>query len=304
MTLTRQAAQHLTRRALRRLNLDVAQHQAEAALLLEAALGLTREAFFCQPDAPVSAAAMATLRALLRQRLNARTPVQYLLGEAGFYGLTLRVTPDVLIPRPETELLVEAALAFLGASGRGRVLDAGTGSGAIILALASRLPTTPAFQFTASDMCPRALAVARDNAQRLGLPSRIDFVQGDWLAPFAGGVFDLIVSNPPYIDPALAPTLAPEVRQHEPAHALFAAQQGTAAYRALLAQAPACLAPGGTLMLELGDAMAEQVALLARQHGFFCQKTLKDLSGSARALILKRSKASRARQALERFPRL
>ncbi|MBK8189163.1 MAG: peptide chain release factor N(5)-glutamine methyltransferase [Vampirovibrionales bacterium] len=281
----RKSVHRFIQRALGHLAMPSAQRQAETAILLECA-GLSFEDVFKDPDASIHPERWATVRELLRRRLRDRVPVQYLAGKAGFYGLTLNVTPDTLIPRPETELLVEAALGFLQTRRGVSACDIGVGSGAIILALADRLRERPDLAFFASDVCPRALAVARHNARALSLTERITFAEGDLLSPFAGWRFDLIVSNPPYIDPALKPTLADEVTAHEPSLALFASEDGYDLYGRLLAQAPGFLTRGGALMIELGDGMRDGVLSLARRHGFGQTACLKDLSGHDRVLSL------------------
>jgi len=181
----------------------------------------------------------------LHQRIKG-APTQYITGRQEFYGREFRVTPDVLIPRPETEHLVETALGRGGNS----VLDIGTGSGAIAVTLA--LEATA--RVTASDVSPAALRVARQNADALG--ARVDFVACDLGAALADGSFDLVVSNPPYIAGRDRTSLQAEVRDHEPALALFGGEDGLAVYQRLVPEARRLLRPGGWLMMELGDAGA------------------------------------------------
>lgn len=208
--------------------------------------------------------------------------MQHLLGTQAFWRHEFRVTPDVLIPRPETELLVEAALGRLRSHEHPVVVDVGTGSGCIALSLAAELN---AAEIHATDVSAAALGVARDNAARLGLSARVHFHQGDLLAPVAGLRFDLIASNPPYVDPALAPTLAPEVRDHEPALALFPPADAYAIYRRLIPAAQALLKPSGYLLLEVGQGMADEVARLARGADFTVDEILPDLQSIPRALV-------------------
>jgi release factor glutamine methyltransferase len=231
---------------------SVAQARAEARLLLGSIAGLTFETILTHPHAPVADAVLARLQQVLARRLQDRLPVQYLLAQAPFDDLVLHVSPSVLIPRPETELLVERAAALCQARGYTRVLDVGTGSGAIALALKHRLGD--AVQVTATDISPPALAVARENGRRLNLA--ITWRLGDVYDAVPGERFDLIVSNPPYIDEALWTGLMPEVRLHEPKLALVAADHGFAVYHQLVAGLPEYLTPGGALAVEVGDKMA------------------------------------------------
>lgn len=205
---------------------------------------------------------LESFRALTARRA-AQEPLQHITGTQEFFGLALRVTPDVLIPRPETEHLVEAVLNWAHAESDAqpesgshlRIADVGTGSGAIAIALASVLEHA---SITAIDISPAALAVARENAQRHHLAGRIRFLQGDLLTPlfsdtgFAPGRLDVIVSNPPYVATTEAPTLAPEVRDHEPSLALYAGPEGLDIYRRLIPQAFQLLRPGGLLAMEIG----------------------------------------------------
>ena len=219
------------------------------------------------------AEADARLQALATRRL-AGEPMAYLTGEKAFHGLTLRVDARVLDPRDDTETLVDWALALLPADAPRRVLDLGTGSGAIALAIAAQRPLA---QVVAVDASADALAVARANAERLGL--RVDMRLGDWLTPVAGERLDLIVSNPPYIadtDPHL-PALA-----HEPRQALVSGADGLDDIRRIVAQAPAHLAPGGWLLLEHGWDQAGAVRALLSAAGFAQVQSRRDLAGIER----------------------
>jgi release factor glutamine methyltransferase len=187
----------------------------------------------------------------LHQRMQG-VPTQYITGVQEFYGRDFRVTPGVLIPRPETEHLVEAALPLMG----GRTLDIGTGSGAIAVTLALESGRT----VIASEISAAALAVARANCVRLN--AEVEFVQTDLASCFAAGQFDLVVSNPPYVPDA--EPLTREVRDHEPALALFAGPQGLDVYRRLIPEAARVLRPGGWLMMELGHASAQGVRAMLR----------------------------------------
>jgi release factor glutamine methyltransferase len=210
----------------------------------------------------------------LEQRA-AGVPLAYLSGEREFHGLMLQVTPAVLVPRPETELLVDWALALLGPQGRAAVVDLGTGSGAIALALAHRRKS---IALTATDLSTEALEVARANAVRLGL--LVEFVAGPWWTPLAGRRFDLAVCNPPYIagdDPHL------QALAHEPRGALTPEGDGLAALRIVAAGAAAHLRPAGWLLLEHGHDQGEAVRGLLAAAGFEAVETRADLAGRARA---------------------
>lgn len=227
----------------------------DAELLLAATLGLDRVGLYLNYDRPLNADELSTFRARL-QRRALREPLQYILGECEFWSLPLTVSPAVLVPRPDTEVLVEEALERL--TGPARVLDVGTGSGAIAIALASERPEA---QFTALDLSAAALSVAQANAGRHGLSERIAFVEGD-LAQLPEQTFDLVVSNPPYIPTADCATLMTEVRDFEPRLALDGGDDGLAAYRHLARQVAAVLAPGGWLLVEVGIGQAAAVAEL------------------------------------------
>jgi release factor glutamine methyltransferase len=238
----------------------------EAETLLAHVLDRDRAWLLAHSEDDLSPQHLELFRALTTRRA-AREPLQHLTGAQEFFGLALRVTPAVLIPRPETELLVEAVLAWAHTqpAAQLRLADVGTGSGAIALALAAHLPHA---ELTAIDLSPDALAVARNNAESHGLVSRIRFLEADLLAPFAAplvappGSLDAVVSNPPYVADTDASTLAPEVRDHEPALALFAGPDGLAIYRRLIPQAHAALRPGGLLALEFGFGQRDALAAL------------------------------------------
>jgi release factor glutamine methyltransferase len=232
----------------------------DAALLLRHALGISHAAQLADPKRRLTPAQQAAFDALVQRRL-ANEPIQYITGEQEFYGLALGVTPAVLIPRPETEQLVEAVLAELDPTRPLRILDVGTGSGAIAIALAHHLPRA---HVTAVDLSAAALEVAASNAARHGLTNRIRFVQSDLLDALPPGElpFDFIVSNPPYVPTADRGSLHPQVRDHEPAAALFAGPDGLDVYRRLIPQARAALRPNGILALEIGQGQREAVAAL------------------------------------------
>ncbi|MFQ3638589.1 MAG: peptide chain release factor N(5)-glutamine methyltransferase [Chloracidobacterium sp.] len=227
--------------------------------------------------------------ALVRQAFARRAggePLQYITGRQSFYGRTFQVTSDVLIPRPETELLVEAVLDYTRGQVRTdwRVLDVGTGSGCLAVTLAAELPGA---QVWAVDISPAALAVATANAQCQGVAERVAFVESDWLSalPTDTPPFDIIVSNPPYIAEHEFTGLQREVRDHEPYVALIAGPSGTEAYERLLSELPPWLAPGGILACEVGFGQATQVGALAEIHGWQVQRVMNDLQGIPRALL-------------------
>jgi release factor glutamine methyltransferase len=232
----------------------------DAALLLRHVLGISHAAQLADPARALTPAQQAAYDALV-QRRRANEPIQYITGEQEFYGFALHVTPAVLIPRPETEQLVEAVLAELDGARPLRILDVGTGSGAIAIALAHHLPHA---SITAVDLSAAALEVAAANAARHGLTDRIRFLASDLLATLPPDElpFDAIVSNPPYVPTGDRVGLHPQVRDHEPASALFAGPDGLDIYRRLIPQALAALAPNGLLALEIGHGQREAIAAL------------------------------------------
>jgi release factor glutamine methyltransferase len=253
----------------------------DAELLLAHALGCDRLRLYVEFEKPVTPEERSAFRALVRRRAEERVPVAYLTGTREFWSLPLTVTPDVLIPRPDTETLIEAVLARIpDRKAELAVLDLGTGCGAIALALARELPRA---RLTASDVSTAALAVARKNAEALGLAERVRFLAGDGFAPVAGERFDAIVSNPPYLAEGEAAGLAPELR-HEPALALFLPGDGSALLRRIAAEAGALLGPGGLLALELAPPQAEGVTQCLAAAGFGAVAEHRDLSGCVRAV--------------------
>ncbi len=224
--------------------------------------------------------------ALVERRMR-HEPVAYIVGEQEFFGLSLRVTPDTLIPRGDSETIVEAALSAVPASGPvpARVLDCGTGTGALLLAV---LSARPGARGIGIDRSPGALLVAADNAARLGLSDRGAMLLRDWTqAGWADGLglFDLVLANPPYVE--VDANLAPDVRAFEPAGALFAGPDGLDDYRILLPQLPGLLTPDGVAVIEIGHTQAEAVTAIAMEAGMAAQLHL-DLAGRPRALALSR----------------
>jgi release factor glutamine methyltransferase len=253
----------------------------EARLLLRHAMGLTDEALLRDPRAAVPPAAAARFRAGLAARLDA-VPMAHILGRRGFWTLDLAVSPATLIPRPDSETLVEAALAlFPDEAAPLRVLDLGTGC--LLLAVLAERPR--AFG-VGVDRVPEAAALAAHNAVGNGLAGRAAFLAGDWATALAGR-FDLVLSNPPYIESAVVPTLMPEVARHEPARALDGGPDGLDAYRRIVAALPALLAPGGAAVLELGIGQRVAVEALARAAGLKPARCRADLGGIERALMLR-----------------
>lgn len=245
----------------------------DAELLVARAAGLDRAGLIAHEQRRVTGDALAALREALRRRA-AGEPLAYIEGRREFWSLELEVSPAVLVPRPETERLVEATLERLLPAPQA-VCDLGTGSGAIALALAQERPQ---WRITATDVSAAALAIARRNAQRLAL-DRIEFLHGPWFGPLAGRRFDALVSNPPYIaaeDPALA------ALGHEPRGALVAADQGLADLLALVRHAPSFLDRGGWLLLEHGATQGGRVAAALVTRGFTRVVCLPDLAGRDR----------------------
>ena len=254
----------------------------DAEVLLSHVLGKERIYLYVHFDEPLEAPELAAYREYIKQRV-ARQPVAYIIGRREFMGLSFRVTPAVLVPQPDTEILVQAALDRLAAKPAARIADIGTGSGAIVLSL---LYYRKELQASAVDISADALAVAAENAASLGVAERVMFCEGDLLAPLAGQQFDAIVSNPPYIPTADIAGLAPEVRTAEPMGALDGGADGLVFYRRLVADAPALLASDGFLAMEVGIHEAAPVAALAQASGAFARtEVLKDLAGIERVVV-------------------
>lgn len=247
----------------------------DAQVLACHALGCDRAALIARGRHPLDAAQQAVLYALLHRRV-AGEPVAYIVGRREFFGLDLAVAPGVLIPRPDTELLVECALERVRDLPAPRVLDAGTGSGAIALAIKAQCPQA---QVTALDRSGAALQIARDNAARLGLD--VMFVASDWLDAVGAHEFDCIVSNPPYIRMS-DPHLAQGDLRFEPADALVSGEDGLDALRTLCGSAPARLAEGGSLLCEHGYDQAGAVRALMRCAGLADVSSWRDIAGIER----------------------
>ncbi len=250
----------------------------DAELLLAHVLAVTRGWLWAHPETAVSPPVAAHLDTLLARRLR-REPLPYLLGTWEFYGREFVVSPAVLVPRPETELLVEAVLAWARTHDARRLADIGTGSGAIAVTLAAELP---AAQVLAVDLSADALAVARENATRQGVGERITFRQGDLLTPVSAPQ-DAIVANLPYISDEELPTLMPEVRDHEPRLALAGGPDGLDLLRRLITAAPHTLRPHGLLALEIGHTQAD--AVVALLTGWDEVRVIDDYAGIRRHVI-------------------
>lgn len=255
--------------------------ELEARLLLEQATGMDRASLLAHAREPVRSDAAARYERLLSER-ERRVPLAYLSGEREFWSLRLKVDPRVLIPRPETETLVEEALGRLAPGAR--VADIGTGSGAIVIALARELGRG---DFCGTDLSTDALDVARENAAAHGVADRVRFFHGDLLEPLRSRTapLDALVSNPPYIPSSQLPDLQPEVRDHEPRAALDGGADGLRLIRALIGGAPGLLRPGGWLLLEVGAGQAGAVTALLEDHAAFeAVSCRRDLAGIERVV--------------------
>jgi release factor glutamine methyltransferase len=254
----------------------------DAEMLLMHALDRSRAWLIAHVEEELSSSQAAAYTTLVSIRHKGE-PIQYITGEAEFYGLPFRVTPDVLIPRPETEHLVEKVLSLAGRFEQPCIVDVGTGSGAIAVALAHELPH---IQIAATDISSRALAIAEENAKRNEVAVR--FLLGDLLAPVAEERFEIIVSNPPYVPTTDRATLSVEVREYEPALALFAGGDGLDVYRRLIPAAFDALTPGGFVALEIGYGQSTAVEALLARSGFKQTEFVPDLQGILRVACAQR----------------
>jgi len=264
--------------------------RAAAELLLAHVLKLKRVDLYVRYDQPLIAAELEQYKMLIKRRLD-REPVAYILGTKEFWSLDFAVTRDVLIPRPETECLVETALARLvedSRPGTRRIMDLGTGSGAVILALAAEQPQ---HIFFASDISPKAVELARRNARSQGMEEKIHFLCGHWLEPLRNRppFFDIIVSNPPYIKHAALRKLQPEIFLYEPLAALDGGQSGLRYLKQIIAAAHTYLKTGGSLLLEIGHDQQEAVADFSRGVGRYENITfIKDYGGYDRVVVMEK----------------
>jgi release factor glutamine methyltransferase len=278
-------ADALERAALRLGAAGVADARLDAELLLRHVRGWDAAALILGMREDLPDAARAAFERLVDARAM-RVPLQHLTGEQAFWRHVFRVTPDVLIPRPETEHLVEAALDAVRDRTRPRIVDVGTGSGCIALSLAAERPDAIVYSV---DLSPAALAVARVNAQRLGLTDRVRFHEGDLLDPLADEApFDVIVSNPPYVGAEELASLAPEVRDHEPRMALTPPGDRASIYRRLADAAPGHLVADGLLIVEIGQGMEGEVARALKDAGLEVVRVVPDLQGIPRTVVARR----------------
>jgi release factor glutamine methyltransferase len=278
---TRGAAVRWARDVLAAAGVESPRDEADA--LLSEAVGGPRYASYLEPDAAVAESEQVRFVEMVERRA-ARQPIQYVLGRETFRGLELAVTPDVLIPRPETEGVVAAALGIVAGRTRPVVADVGTGSGCIALAVAAARPDAAVY---ATDRSARALAVARGNAERLGLAGRVQWLEGDLFAPLVnqGVRADALVSNPPYVADGDVGRLQAEVR-FEPSEALRGGPDGLDFYRRIAAEARSVLAPDGRVVIELGFGQADPVRTLAERAGFVVERVDDDVNGIARVMTL------------------
>ena len=253
----------------------------DARLLVEAAAEATRLDIISDPQRPLREDQVQRLEAFLIRR-ERREPISHILGVRGFWKIMLKVTPDVLTPRPDTESLLDNILPKIPLHQPVAVLDLGVGSGAILLAI---LAERPAARGLGVDLSAEAIAVARENAANLGLASRLALLRGDWTSGLAPESFDVVVANPPYIPTAEILDLEPEVRDHEPRLALDGGADGLDAYRSLASQILRVLRPGGVFALEVGLAQAPAVEMLLQKAGAVGLSTHADLTGRPRVVM-------------------
>ena len=257
----------------------------DARLLLEAATGATRTDILTDPQRQLSAEAAAVLDDYLARR-EKREPVARILGRKGFWKLLLNLTPAVLVPRPETECLVDMILKRTVANQAFSMADLGTGSGAILLSVLSE---RPAAKGVGTDISEEALAVARDNAAGLGIDGRVALLRTSWGSGLVDKSFDIIASNPPYIRSDVIPTLDPEVKDHDPHLALDGGASGLEAYEALAPEIYRLLKPGGLAFLEIGFDQSQAVETLMTNAGFHAVETYRDLSNLPRIVTARKA---------------
>jgi release factor glutamine methyltransferase len=258
----------------------------DAQLLLLHAAGINRASLIAHPDRTLSDQELNRYRQFIARRRR-HEPIQYITGERDFYGLTFKVTPDVLIPRPETEHLVEAALERIPADTPSRIVDVGTGSGAIAIALAV---ARPLLKILATDISTAALETAKSNAAAHGVNERVRFCESDLLAGLEQGRLDMVVSNPPYIASGERETLDAEVREFEPATALFAGPTGVEIYERLIPQAANALKQEGWLLMEIGAGQQLQLSQLLKDWSNV--SFIPDLQGISRVAVAQRPQAT------------
>lgn len=256
----------------------------DAEMLLLGRLAENRAWLLAHLDESLSSNEADCYMGQLEERVSGK-PIQYIQTSCEFYGFPFRLTSDVLIPRPETELLVEQSIRLIRAQDKPRVVDVGTGSGAIAVALAKHLTDA---RITAIDLSPTALEVAELNAGQNDVWNRIRFLQGDLLAPVAGEQFDFIVSNPPYVPTRDRESLSVEVRDYEPSLAFFAGEDGLDIYRRLIPDAYQAVVPGGFIALEIGYGQADAIRMILDAAGFTQIEFTPDLQGIPRVATARR----------------
>ncbi|HXQ10885.1 MAG TPA: peptide chain release factor N(5)-glutamine methyltransferase [Caulobacteraceae bacterium] len=257
----------------------------DARILVEAASGASRADIIGDPRRPLSDEQAATLDGFVARRLR-REPISHILGRKGFWSIMLKVTSEVLTPRPESETLVELILRDLSEHRPFSLLDLGVGSGALLLAI---LAERPAAKGLGIDISEAALAVARDNAANLGLAGRVALLRGDWTTGLPDGGFDVVVSNPPYVPTDEIAALAPEVRDHDPRLALDGGADGLASYRRLAPEIVRVLKPGGRFAVEVGHDQARAVEALFDEAGAVETATTRDLADRDRVVSGRRA---------------
>jgi len=257
---------------------SASEPKLSAERLIAHVLKCSRLDLYLQFERPLTAEQLDELRPLVSRR-GRREPLQYILGETEFFGLTIRCDRRALIPRPETEELAELLVERFGERPPEQVLDLGTGTGAIALALASAWPSATV---TGVDLSPDALALARENAVANGLGERIEWLESDWFSGLNGRSFGLIAGNPPYLTEEEMGTAEPEVAQFEPAQALQSGADGLADLKGIVTAAPAYLAPGGLLALETGIEQHDALGQWAEKAGYATWESKRDLSGRPR----------------------
>jgi release factor glutamine methyltransferase len=267
----------------RLIEVGIERPQAEARLLLEAATGLSRATVIGFPERPVGTSELQVFERLVTRRCH-HEPASRILGRREFWSLPFAVTPATLDPRPDSETLVSAVLAEIGQrAGDLAIVDLGTGTGCLLLALLSELPQATG---VGVDLSEEALEVARGNAATLGLAQRASFVRDDWAHNVAAG-FDVLISNPPYIESGAIDALAPEVRRYDPRTALDGGADGLDAYRAILPQARRLLKPDGLAALEIGQGQGPAIRALAQAAGLRESRGASDLAGIERCLLFR-----------------
>lgn len=252
----------------------------DAKVLLAHSLGKQKTFLIAYPEFELTDEQQDRFSTVIERRAD-REPLQHILGRQEFYGRDFRVSPDVLIPRPETEAIAELAVSFLADRPEPRFLDIGTGSGCIAVSVAAELPTARGL---ATDISPAALAIARENAETHGVADRVSFTEADLFGPAGDAEFDLIVSNPPYVPLEDFRGLEPEVREFEPRSALTDEGDGLAIIRKIISEAPRHLKPGGRLLIEIGFGQSESVAAMIDASVWLKPAFHDDLQGIPRIL--------------------